>query len=109
MKETVQQAVKKLSIIENRIESLVQLNRLEEAIVKCKKLFHTTTSFAVILFLHESDSLFCEQLVNEVSGERIDFVATDLGTSDEDAPFKHLRLEEQEANHDVPAVGTGLS
>ena len=69
MKETVQQAVKKLTIMESRIESLVQLNRLEEAIVRCRKLFHTTTSFAVVLFLHESDRLFCEQLANAVTNQ----------------------------------------
>jgi len=109
MKETVQLAIKKLSILENRIDSLVQLNRLEEALVRCKKLFHLSSSFAVILFLHESESLFCEQLANAVSDSICDFLASDLGSSDENVPVIHLRLKKQKTDHDVSASDISLS
>ena len=45
MRENLQQSLKKIKILENRVESLSKVKKNAEAIVKAKKLFHLSTSF----------------------------------------------------------------
>ena len=46
----MQQSLKKIKILENRVESLSKVKKNADAIVKAKKLFHLSTSFVSILF-----------------------------------------------------------
>lgn len=58
MKETVLQSVRKLSLLQDRIDGLVATKKMAEAIERQKQHFHMSTSFAVILFLHDAQELF---------------------------------------------------
>lgn len=62
MKENLQQSLKKIKILEDRVEQLCKVKRKNDAILKCKKLFHLSTSFTVILLLNENFELFEELL-----------------------------------------------
>jgi hypothetical protein len=66
MKESIHHSVKKINVLRDRIDVLLKLKRRDEAIQKCKKLFHLTTSFAVILLLNENHDLFADQLENSL-------------------------------------------
>ena len=45
MKENLQQSLRKISILEDRVHQMIQVKKRTEAIIKCKKLFHLSTSF----------------------------------------------------------------
>lgn len=62
MKESLHQSLKKIKVLQDKIDHLVQRKKTKEAIIKCKKLFHLCTSFSVILMLNESYDHFNSQL-----------------------------------------------
>ena len=48
MKENLQQSLKKIKILVDRVDQLKKVKRQADAIVKAKKLFHLSTSFVSI-------------------------------------------------------------
>ena len=79
MKENVLQSVRKLALIKDRVESLVACNRRDEALYKQAHHQHMTSSFAVILFLHEAKDLFNEGLGEAVSTQPFFIVNNSCG------------------------------
>jgi hypothetical protein len=62
MKQNVLQSVRKLALIKDRVDGLVAVKKIEKALEKQAQHYHLTSSFAVILFLHEANDLFFEGL-----------------------------------------------
>lgn len=67
MKGSVYQSMRQLSMMQDRIDGLVNVGRIEEAIHRQQQHFHQCTSFSVILFLHDSQELFNVALSAAVS------------------------------------------
>jgi len=62
----VQSSVKKLKVLEDKVDNLIKLKRTGDAIDVCKKLYHLSTSFAVVMLLNENYELFDEQLMTSL-------------------------------------------
>lgn len=57
-KDSAWQHIRKLNILQDRIDGLIAIKKDKEALKRQKHHFHLATSFSVILFLHDTMELF---------------------------------------------------